>query len=130
LFGIEDPCKVALAAFTEALLDAVAASLTLLSSHSTLWASMAPEKLRSTLKTIRQFVQEEVFPLEVDFIQRPFRELLPRLREKRQKVKAMGLWCPQLPESVGGLGLSVAEFGRVSEELGRTPMGHYLFNCQ
>src|SRR5437016_1104111 len=108
----------------------VEAPLTLLTRHSTLRPSMTPEKLQSTLKTIRQFVQEEVFPLEVDFIQRPFRELLPRLRQKREKVKAMGLWCPQLPESVGGLGLSLAEFGRVSEELGRTPMGHYLFNCQ
>ena len=91
---------------------------------------MTPEKLQSTLKTIRQFVQEEVFPLEVDFIQRPFRELLPQLQQKREKVKSMGFWCPQLPESVGGLGLSLSEFGRVSEELGRTPLGHYLFNCQ
>jgi len=28
------------------------------------------------------------------------------------------------------LGLSLSEFARVSEELGRTPLGHYVFNCQ
>jgi alkylation response protein AidB-like acyl-CoA dehydrogenase len=28
------------------------------------------------------------------------------------------------------LGLSLSQFARVSEELGRTPLGHYLFNCQ
>ena len=69
-------------------------------------------------------------PLEIEFIQRPFRELLPRLREKRDRVKALGLWAPHLPETLGGLGLPLAGFARVSEELGRTPLGHYLFNCQ
>src|SRR5690242_10846019 len=91
---------------------------------------MISEKLSTILKTIRQFIQEEVVPLEADFIARPFRELLPRLKEKRDKVKKLGLWAPQLPAKFDGLGLSLAEFARVSEELGRTPMGHYLFNCQ
>jgi alkylation response protein AidB-like acyl-CoA dehydrogenase len=91
---------------------------------------MISERLSTILKTIRQFIQEEVVPLEPDFITRPFRELLPRLREKREKVKKLGLWAPQLPAKFDGLGLSLAEFARVSEELGRTPMGHYLFNCQ
>jgi len=91
---------------------------------------MISEKLSTILKTIRQFVQEELVPLEKDFIVRPFRELIPRLKEKRDRVKKLGLWAPQLPAKVGGLGLSLAEFARVSEELGRTPMGHYVFNCQ
>src|SRR3989442_11303895 len=91
---------------------------------------MTPEKLRTSLQRIRQFVQAEVLPLEGDFMRRPFRELLPRLKEKREKVKALGLWGPQLPEELGGLGLSLSQFARVSEELGRTPLGHYLFNCQ
>jgi alkylation response protein AidB-like acyl-CoA dehydrogenase len=30
----------------------------------------------------------------------------------------------------GGMGLSLSEFGRVSEELGRSPLGHFVFNCQ
>jgi alkylation response protein AidB-like acyl-CoA dehydrogenase len=91
---------------------------------------MISEKLSTILKTIRQFVQEELVPLEKVFIVRPFRELIPRLKEKRDRVKKLGLWAPQLPAKVGGLGLSLTEFARVSEELGRTPMGHYVFNCQ
>jgi len=91
---------------------------------------MISDRLSTILKTIRHFIQEEVVPLEPDFIARPFRELLPRLKEKREKVKKLGLWAPQLPARFDGLGLSLAEFARVSEELGRTPMGHYLFNCQ
>src|SRR5436190_19577987 len=91
---------------------------------------MTPEKLETTLKAIRQFLQEEALPLEKDFMRRPFRELLPTLKEKRQKVKTLGLWTPHLPEKLGGVGLSLSEFARVSEELRRTPLGHFLFNCQ
>ncbi|MBA3242072.1 MAG: acyl-CoA dehydrogenase family protein [Acidobacteria bacterium] len=82
------------------------------------------------LSKIREFIREEVFPLEGEFLNRPFRELLPALREKRERVKALGLWAPQLPKEYGGLGLGLSEFARVSEELGATPVGHYLFNCQ
>jgi acyl-CoA dehydrogenase len=79
---------------------------------------------------VREFIRAEVLPLEREFLSRPFRELLPGLQEKRERVKALGLWCPQLPQEYGGLGLTLMEFARVSEELGRTPIGHYLFNCQ
>ena len=65
-----------------------------------------------------------------DFLRRPFRELTPALKRKREKVKALGLWAPHLPKEHGGLGLTLSEFALVSEELGRTPIGHYLFNCQ
>jgi acyl-CoA dehydrogenase len=82
------------------------------------------------LSRIRDFIREEVFPLERDFISRPFRELLPVLKEKRERVKTLGLWAPQLPQECGGLGLGLMEFASVSEELGSTPLGHYLFNCQ
>jgi len=91
---------------------------------------MISETLQTTLEKIRQFIEEEAMPLEREFLSGPFRELLPRLKEKREKVKRLGLWAPQLPTKFGGLGLSLAEFGRVSEVLGRTPLGHYLFNCQ
>jgi acyl-CoA dehydrogenase len=91
----------------------------------------APDDSFSTLLSkIRAFLRADVFPLEREFLSRPFRELLPVLKEKRERVKALGLWAPQLPTSYGGLGLKLTEFARVSEELGSTPLGHYLFNCQ
>jgi acyl-CoA dehydrogenase len=86
--------------------------------------------LSSLLSKIREFLTEEVLPLEREFLSRPFRDLLPVLREKRERVKALGMWVPQIPTEYGGLGLGLVDFARVSEELGRTPLGHYLFNCQ
>ena len=91
---------------------------------------MPNEPLSAALEKIRAFIRDEVLPLETDFLHRPFRELLPVLREKRNQVKALSLWAPHLPREYGGLGFTLSEFARISEELGRTPLGHYLFNCQ
>jgi alkylation response protein AidB-like acyl-CoA dehydrogenase len=88
------------------------------------------EETQRMVQVIREFMRQEVYPLEQDFLNRPFRELLPALAEKRARVKALGLWAPQIPEEYGGQGLSLLEFASVGEELGRSPLGHYLFNCQ
>ena len=84
----------------------------------------------SVVERVREFVETELIPLEASFLSRPFRELLPALREKRSKVKAAGLWMPFFAREYGGLGLGLSHYGRISEELGRTPLGHYTFNCQ
>ena len=57
-------------------------------------------------------------------------EKLPKLNELRDKVKAQGLWLPQIPRAYGGLGLTNAQHGEISEILGASPYGHYVFNCQ
>ena len=88
------------------------------------------EELLGLLDRIKEFLRNRVYPLERDFLQHPFRELTPMLNAKREEVKALGLWAPHLPEEHGGVGLALSEFALVSEELGRTPIGHYLFNCQ
>jgi alkylation response protein AidB-like acyl-CoA dehydrogenase len=89
-----------------------------------------PEATQSTIRVIHEFMQKEVYPLEGDFLNASFREMLPVLEEKRAKAKGMGLWAPHIPEEHGGLGLSLREFAHVSEELGRSPLGHFVFNCQ
>jgi acyl-CoA dehydrogenase len=88
------------------------------------------EEMLGLLDRIKEFVRHEVYAFESEFLKRPFRELKPVLAQKRAQVKAMGLWAPHLPVEHGGLGLTLSEFALVSEELGRTPIGHYVFNCQ
>ncbi len=89
-----------------------------------------PEPLQETLARIRHFVATELFPLEEGGVERPWAELLPLLEGKRQKVKSMGLWLPQIAKAWGGGGFSVQEHGLVSQELGQSPFGHYCFGCQ
>ncbi|MDX1612674.1 MAG: acyl-CoA dehydrogenase family protein [Candidatus Promineifilaceae bacterium] len=87
-------------------------------------------RIEKLLPKIQSFMEEQVYPLEEGFRRRPLDELMPLLEQKRQRVKDLGLWAPHLSPDLGGLGLSLTEFAHVSELLGRSPLGHYLFNCQ
>ena len=91
---------------------------------------MTTDILSDLLPRIRHFIEEEVIPLEKLMISRPWDEVSPLFEKKRQVVKEAGLWGLALPVEYGGQGLTLAEFGRVSEALGRTPGGHYVFGCQ
>ncbi len=88
------------------------------------------EHLQPTLARVREFIEQELVPLEPTFLNHEFRELLPTLAAKRTAVKDAGLWAPFLPREHGGMGLSLTEYAHVSEELGRSPLGPYVFNCQ
>jgi alkylation response protein AidB-like acyl-CoA dehydrogenase len=73
---------------------------------------------------------EAVRPLEATLLAQGFGAVLPQLNELRAEVKARGWWTPHLPEELGGMGLPLLEFAQLSEVLGQTPLGHYIFNCQ
>jgi alkylation response protein AidB-like acyl-CoA dehydrogenase len=45
-------------------------------------------------------------------------------------VRQMGLWAPNHPPEYGGMGLKLTEHALVSEALGRSPLGHFVFGCQ
>jgi alkylation response protein AidB-like acyl-CoA dehydrogenase len=79
---------------------------------------------------VRAFIDELVIPAEPELLGAPFRRIEPRLNALRLAAKERGIWAPHLPVALGGSGLSLQEFAAVSEELGRTPFGHYTLNCQ
>ncbi|MEZ4404363.1 MAG: acyl-CoA dehydrogenase family protein [Kofleriaceae bacterium] len=89
-----------------------------------------PTHLVPTLDAIDRLLAEHVIPAEAEVLARGFVAAAPRLAELRAAVKAAGLWGPQLPQDVGGLGLGLVEHALVSERLGRSPLGHYAFGCQ
>jgi short-chain 2-methylacyl-CoA dehydrogenase len=89
-----------------------------------------PGGLDAVLADVRALVEERVVPLERDFLQGEFRDLLPALAEVRREVRARELWAPFLPRAWGGMGLSLVEYAEVSAALGASPLGHYAFNCQ
>ncbi len=88
------------------------------------------DRLKPILQQIEDFVSNELLPLEAEFFSKEFKDLVPLLETKREKVRALGLWGPQIPTDLGGLGLTLVEHGYVSEALGRSPLGHYVFGCQ
>ncbi|HEY3352147.1 MAG TPA: acyl-CoA dehydrogenase family protein [Polyangia bacterium] len=89
-----------------------------------------PERVREIQRLVREFMQTEVLPLEPALRQKSFRELLPALLLARARARQTGLFAAHMPEALGGAGLSLLEFAFMSEELGRSPLGHYVFNCQ
>ncbi|MEN9685508.1 MAG: hypothetical protein RLZZ28_1294 [Bacteroidota bacterium] len=91
----------------------------------------ATERLKSILPRVKKFVQDELLPLEAAHLTRPFKQTEKILAEKRAQVKALGLWNLHLPEEEGGAGLTLCEFGQISEALSQAPYyGQYTFNCQ
>ena len=87
------------------------------------------EKMEAALGLIDEFVNAELVPMETAFLTKDFRSLLPAIEKKREMVKQMGLWAPGQPQELGGMGLDLVDLGLVSEALGRTPLGHFVFGC-
>lgn len=88
------------------------------------------ERLNEIYPKARTFVEEELYPIEMELLRLPFNKAAVILQEKREKAKQVGLWAPYLPKQEGGLGLNMIEFAQVSELMATTPFGHYVFNCQ
>ena len=89
------------------------------------------ERIKDLLPQIKEFVLTELVPLEADHITRPFKETEKILAQKRALVKEKGWWNCHLPAAEGGMGLTLCEFGQVSEILSLAPYyGQYTFNAQ
>jgi alkylation response protein AidB-like acyl-CoA dehydrogenase len=87
------------------------------------------EQTTTILSMIEEFVAKELLPLEPRFLHDELSGLELELEEKRRLVKQMGLWAPCHPRELGGMGLGLVDFGLVSEALGRSPLGHFVFGC-
>jgi len=87
------------------------------------------ERIETVTKMVQAFMKKEVYPIEREFKHSGFKEMVPKLAGIREKVKQMGLFAPHMPKEYGGAGFDLMEMACLSEELGRSPIGHYLFNC-
>ena len=79
---------------------------------------------------IRAFVERELFPLEQDPSAYDEHENidLKVLDHVRQKARAEGLWCLQMPVALGGQGLDVVGMAACYEEMNRSIFGPVVFN--
>ncbi|MBP6440830.1 MAG: acyl-CoA dehydrogenase family protein, partial [Caldilineaceae bacterium] len=81
------------------------------------------------IEQIRTIVSADIIPLESQLLAEGFNAVLPALEAVRQKLREQGLFAPHMPAEYGGMALPLRTFARVSEELGRSPLGHFAFNC-
>lgn len=91
--------------------------------------SIASE-VQSLLDSAKKLLAAQVYPNEPRWLQQGFYKSEPELLALRREVKKLGLWAPQMPKEAGGAGLSLVTHGLLSEVLGTSPFGHYLFGCQ
>lgn len=88
------------------------------------------DELPTLLSRYREFVKKEVFAVDLAIVSGPFKRFLPQLHSLRDRARIQGLFVPHLSKIEGGLGLNLVQFAQVSEVLGQSPIGHYVFNCQ
>jgi acyl-CoA dehydrogenase len=89
-----------------------------------------PEETRALVEAVDAFVRAEVESREAALLARGFRAAEEELEALREGVRARGWWAPPLPRELGGLGLGLLDYALVSEPLGRSLFGHYVFGCQ
>jgi alkylation response protein AidB-like acyl-CoA dehydrogenase len=87
------------------------------------------DKMQAVTGMMAEFVEKELIPLEPEFLVKDFKTMSPVINEKRRMVKQMELWAPNHPKEYGGMGLDLMEHALVSEVLGMSPLGHYVFGC-
>jgi acyl-CoA dehydrogenase len=87
------------------------------------------DRARETVTRVREFMQSEIYPAEAKVAAEGLRESQPYLESLRERARSAGLWAPQVPREHGGMGLTFLEYAFVSEELGRSPLGHWVVNA-
>ncbi|MCB9451130.1 MAG: acyl-CoA dehydrogenase family protein [Anaerolineaceae bacterium] len=89
-----------------------------------------PPHVEELAHKVRRFVETEVIPHENDYHhgtdEAAFWEVIQGLRAK---ARTAGLYLPQLPPELGGLGLSLMEIIPVFEATGRSMLGPIALNC-
>ena len=89
-----------------------------------------PDWIAQQLSVASDFVEKKLFPIEQEIITRDFSDAEGQLHNLRQDIKSLGLWAPHIPEYLGGCGQNLIQLGLISEVLGQSPLGHYVFGCQ
>ncbi len=88
------------------------------------------ETMQTILQMVHAFMDEEVIPLEGEFLHGHPEVVAEQVAALQQRVRQMGVWAANHPVEFGGLGLSMVEHGLLSEALGRSPLGHNVFGVQ
>ncbi len=95
------------------------------------------EKVRPLLEEVRNFIADEIMPLEQEYIDEinvgdrwQYTDRQTDIREGlKDKAKARGLWNFFLTDGDSGSGLNTVEYAYLAEEMGKSHMAAEIFNC-
>lgn len=76
--------------------------------------------------TVRSFVEKEIYPLEAE-VEKTGQVPAAASAAIKEKCKALGFYAANMPEDVGGGGLSNLDFALLERELGRGAMALTVF---
>jgi len=88
-------------------------------------------ELAADAKRVDAFVADEIIPLEADPAHYDAYGNIDMavLQSLRAKVKAAGLWAPQLPQTQGGMGYGPTGMAVLYEAMNQSIFGPVAFNC-
>jgi acyl-CoA dehydrogenase len=89
---------------------------------------LSPE-LTSLRAEVRAFLETHVLPAEDAVLKEDERRSYETLHALQAKAKAAGLFVPHLPAEYGGRGLGIMGMCVLFREMGRSPVGARVFNC-
>lgn len=84
-----------------------------------------PEELIMFRDSVRKFVEKELFPLEHKLDSAGLLDEATA-QQVRERAKAAGLWLLDVPEEIGGLGLSMLPLTVFWEEVGRSTVASWV----
>jgi len=90
-----------------------------------------PPAVEDARARVAAFVAERILPLEDDPEAWGEGENIrwDRVEAVRGEVKAAGLWAPQMPPELGGMGFGPVGMAALYEAMGRSRFGPVCFNC-
>ena len=88
-------------------------------------------ELAADAKRVEAFVADEIIPLEADPVHYDAYGNIDMavLQSLRSKVKAAGLWTPQIPQAQGGMGYGPTGMAVLYEAMNQSIFGPVAFNC-
>jgi len=94
------------------------------------WDFSTEPEFEGHLAWMRQFVRDEVWPLETVMDELPWQALAAAIRPLQEQVKERGLWAAHLPPELGGQGFGQVKLGLMNEILGTSIYAPPVFGCQ
>jgi len=88
-----------------------------------------PPDLAALRVEIRSFMDGHVLPNEKDIIRKDAAGEESLLKQLQEAARKAGLFVPHLPPEYGGRGLGILGMCTLFREMGRSPVGARVFNC-